>query len=192
VSRRFLSAALLLSLIASDASAAPLLTLGCRPKPFGRILFQSIGLKAKMRIEVPSGGAEALRAALQPYAASHDLRFRTWGYDDQIRYVPPTMLVETKLQGVIIKIEVPKGRGTADIEVQTTCYADEEWQPQWRDLKDFVAESNYRILDLNEAPGTRIPIGSNAHILAIGAVSVPTIDVRLLSLPPLYPVKIQQ
>jgi len=133
-----------------------------------------------------------MRAAVQSYAASHDLRFRTWGYDDKIRHEPPTMLVETKLQGVIIKIEVPERRGYAYVEVQTTCYADEQWQPHWRDLKDFVAASNYQILALNEGPGTRVPIGSNAHILAIGAVSVPTIDIRLLSLPPLYPVKIAQ
>jgi len=176
---------LLLSLIASEASAAPLLTLGCRPKALGRILLQSIGLKATMQLEVPPGEAEAVRAAVQSYAASHDLRFRTWGYDDKIRYVPPTMLVETKLQGVIIKIEVPEGRGTADIDIQTTCYANEEWQPHWRDLKDFVAASNYRILTLNDSAGRNVSAVRND---LIGIIDVR----RLLSLPPLYPVKIEQ
>ena len=94
------------------------------------------------------------------------------------------MLVETKLQGVIIKIEVPEGRGAADVQIHTTCYADEEWQPRWSELKEFVAAGNYRILSLNDVAGTRGAAETNNRVV--------TIDIRLLSLPPLYPVKIEQ
>lgn len=109
---RFLSAALLLSLIASDVSAATLVIFNCPEKRFERIRqVRSIGLKVTMQIEVPQGGAETLRDALLPYATSHNLLLQTRGYDDQTRDRLPTMLVETKLQGVIIKIEVPEGLG---------------------------------------------------------------------------------
>ena len=94
------------------------------------------------------------------------------------------MLVETKLQGVIIKIEVPEGRGAADVQIHTTCYADEEWQPRWSELKEFVAARNYQILSLNDVAGTRGAAETSNRVV--------TIDIRLLSLPPLYPVKIEQ
>ena len=85
---RHLSAALLLSLIASEASSAEMIFFNCPAETFfermGRV--QSIGLKATMQIEVPPGGADALRAAFQPYAASHGLLVRTY---EGNRHTPP-------------------------------------------------------------------------------------------------------
>lgn len=107
----FFGATLLLSLIAIDASAAELVVLHCPLNHFGRCrqVPADNGLKATMQLEVRQGGAEALRAAFEAYATSHGLRFRTLGYGAQTRDRPLTIVAETTLQGVVIKIEVQEG-----------------------------------------------------------------------------------
>jgi hypothetical protein len=145
VNARFLTATLFLSLVASDASA---ITIVCSEQDFLRI-----GLKATMRIEVPAGGPDALKEAFRGYASSHNLRFAsTWGADRQPfpQDYPPSIYVETQAHGVGIITRIASGNATADINVETTCYADEEWEPHWRELQGFITASNYRVLDSRE------------------------------------------
>ena len=176
---RFFRAALLISMLASDVSAAELVIMGCGfTTPFQRRA-DPPGLKATMRIQITPGSPDALKDTFQLYAASHALALRTWGYDNQSRDLPPTILLEDGPHAIAVKIEMPAGLSVADIEIYKTCSSDEEWQPHWRAIETFVAERNYRILSSNEVvrsddQGERI-------------------DVRpLLSLPPLSPINTEQ
>jgi len=131
-----------------------------------------------MRIEVPPGGPDALKEAFRGYASSHDLVFTsTWGPDRQPfpSWYPPTLFVTTKREGVAIVIKNVTANGIADIEMETTCYADEAWEPLWREVTAFLAATNYRILESKE----------------IWKFQVQEL-LKGLSLPPLYPVKIEQ
>src|SRR5688572_29670746 len=145
VNMRFVTALFSLSLFASDAFAASAniaaANTQCSPEEF-----HVKGLKATMRIEVPPGGPDTLKEAFRGYASSRDLLFAsTWGVDRQPfpPGYPPTVFVTTRLEGVAITIK--SGTSTADVEVQTTCRADEEWEPHWQQLQAFVAASNYRV-----------------------------------------------
>jgi hypothetical protein len=133
VKMRFFGAVLLLSLIASNAFA---LTINCRD------LFVT-GLQASMRIELPPD-VISLREAFRQYASTHDLLF--WSNDD--RGGPLTHIsVETRRNDVDIKIEIASGNATADVGIETTCYADAAWEPLWREIQAFIALKQYRILD---------------------------------------------
>ena len=176
---RFLGAALLFSLIASDAFAAQFVIMNC---PYRRIApAWPLGLRATMQIEVPSDSGEILRTSLRSYAASHDLFFQSQGYD-QTRDRSRAILIGTKLRGVVIKIEAPEGLAAADVEIHTTCFAEEAWQSHWSELKDFEATSNYRILSVNDSAGGAAP-----------ARNSDSIDIRpFLSPTPLGPIDTQQ
>jgi len=49
-------------------------------------------------------------------------------------------------QGVAVTIT--SGTDGAKIDIETTCYADEEWEPRWDEIATFVANNHYRILEV--------------------------------------------
>lgn len=137
----------LLSLIASDAFAYTVL---CSHEE----LLEK-GPKARLRIELPPGGTDALSNAFRSYAAGHNLSFFDSRDHQMMRDGPRALALETRRSGVWWTTRINTMPDTVDITIRTTCYADEDWELPWREFEAFVAASNYRVLNVERIPSWR-------------------------------------
>lgn len=104
-----------------------------------------------MSVNLLSGGATRLEEQITAVAESRlGMSVSRVGYEDP-RKQPPLrgsdLILQSPDVSVAITISTTNRDNRASIEVERTCYYDEQvpWRPYWRALTAFLADAGYQI-----------------------------------------------
>lgn len=112
---------------------------------------QRAGVRARMSVDLPSGGAPQLEEQITAIAESRlGMSVGGVGFEDpQAR--PPLreshLILQSPDVSVAITISTTNRNNRAQIRLKRTCYYDKQvpWKPYWRALTTFLRNAGYRI-----------------------------------------------